>query len=63
MAKPMVDTAAVEAWAITQKRVTNGAIRKHFNLDEDEADVVYTYLKTSGIVGRMGKVLAGSHRD
>lgn len=54
--KPMVDTAEAEAWTKSQKRVTNKAIRERFDLDEDEADTVYLYLRTAGIVGRMGHV-------
>ena len=49
-------TALIEAWAKQQKRVTNGAIRRAFGLDENAADVVYAYLKTAGIVGSMGYV-------
>ena len=50
------ETALIEAWAKLQKRVTNGAIRRAFDPDEDAADVVYTYLKSAGIVGSMGYV-------
>ena len=46
----------LEEWAVTQKRVTNGSIRKQFNVDEETADLYYTYLKSAGIVGRMGMV-------
>lgn len=58
MAKPIVDTKEVEAWATTQKRVTNKMLRSRFNLDEDEADTVYFYLKTGGVIGSMGYVKA-----
>lgn len=50
------ETALIEAWAKLQKRVTNGAIRRAFDLNEEAADAVYAYLKTAGIVGHMGYV-------
>ena len=50
------ETALIEAWAKLQKRVTNGAIRRAFDLNEDAADVVYNHLKSAGIVGSMGYV-------
>ena len=56
--KPMVDTAEVEAWAKTQKRITNRMIRMRFDLNEDAADTVYSYLRTGGIIGSMGYVKA-----
>ena len=52
----MVDTEEVEAWAKAQKRVTNRAIRMRFDLNEDAADMVYSYLRTGGIIGSMGYV-------
>ena len=41
-------------WAKSQKRVTIGRIRKEFNVNEERAQVYYDYLKSTGIVGRMG---------
>ena len=57
MNKPMVDTKELETWAKSQKRITNGALRKRFDLGEEEADVCYSYLKSGGIVGSMGYVM------
>ena len=56
MTKLMVDTAEVEAWAKTQKRITNRMIRMRFDLNEEDADIVYSYLRTGGIIGSMGYV-------
>ena len=56
MDKPMVDTEEVKAWAKNQKRITNRMIRMRFDLNEDAADIVYSYLRTSGIIGSMGYV-------
>jgi ribosomal protein S25 len=49
---------SAEGWAKTQKRVTNGSLRKRFDISEDIADEVYKILKQEGIVGRMGYVEA-----
>lgn len=50
----MVNKKALTDWAIQQKRVTNGMIRKEFGIDEEWADQCYEYLRDTGIVGRMG---------
>lgn len=52
----MMRTEVLEAWARTQNRVTNGYIRKQFNVDEETAQGYYDYLRLSGIVGPMGYV-------
>lgn len=44
----------LEDWAKAQNRVTNGYIRKRFNVDEETAQEYYDYLKLAGIVGSMG---------
>ena len=46
----------LENWAKSQKRVTIGRIRKEFGVDEELAQDNYNYLKSAGIVGRMGYV-------
>lgn len=46
----------LESWAKSQKRVTVGRIRKEFGVDEEMAQDYYDYLKSAGIVGRMGYV-------
>lgn len=46
----------LENWAKSQKRVTIGRIRKEFGVDEELAQDYYDYLKSAGIVGRMGYV-------
>lgn len=46
----------LENWAKSQKRVTIGRIRKEFGVDEEVAQDYYDYLKSTGIVGRMGYV-------
>ena len=53
MNKPTVDTKALETWAKSQKRK---AIRDRFDLDEEDADMCYLYLKSEHIVGSMGYV-------
>ncbi len=45
-----------EAWAVSQKRVTNKMIRDRFDATEEEADDIYKSLKAQGIVGSMGYV-------
>lgn len=52
----IVKSVKLENWAKNQKRVTVGRIRKVFNVNEDCAQVYYDYLKSAGIVGRMGMV-------
>mgnify|MGYP007101978255 CR=1 FL=1 len=47
----------LESWAKAQTRVTNGRIRDRFDVDEEVAETYYAYLKTSGIVCRMGYVI------
>ena len=56
MNQPIVDTKALETWAKSQKRITNKVIRDRFELDEEEADICYLYLKSEDIVGSMGYV-------
>lgn len=46
----------LENWAKSQKRVTIGRIQKEFGVDENVAQNYYDYLKSAGIVGRMGYV-------
>ena len=46
----------LENRAKSQKRVTIGRIRKEFGVDEELAQDYYDYLKSAGIVGRMGYV-------
>lgn len=50
----------LEHWAKAQKRVTNKHIRNRFDVDEEQADEYYQYLKQIGIVGRMGMVIKES---
>nr|DAR59346.1 MAG TPA: DNA TRANSLOCASE FTSK-BINDING, CHROMOSOME PARTITION, ATP-BINDING, DNA-BINDING.4A [Caudoviricetes sp.] len=52
----MTKPEELEAWARTQNRITNGYIRKRFNVDEEMAQDYYDYLKQAGIVGGMGYV-------
>ena len=52
----MTKVEELEAWARTQNRITNGYIRKRFNVDEEMAQDYYDYLKQAGIVGGMGYV-------
>ena len=52
----MTKPEELEAWARTQNRITNGYIRKRFNVDEEMAQDYYDYLKQAGIVGSMGYV-------
>lgn len=53
----MSQSERLEAWAKTQKRVTNKMLRERFDVDEEMADDYYRYLKECGIVGRMGYVM------
>lgn len=46
----------LEQWAKGQKRITNKQIRDRFDADEEMATEYYDYLKSIGIVGRMGYV-------
>lgn len=50
------DVNEVEAWAKSQKRVTNKEIRKRFDLEYEDADTVYSFLKSVGVIGSMGYV-------
>ena len=50
----------LEHWAKAQKRVTNKYIRDRFDVDEEQADEYYQYLKQIGIVGRMWMVIKES---
>lgn len=52
----MTKSEELEAWARTQNRITNGYIRKRFNVDEEMAQDYYDYLKQAGIIGSMGYV-------
>lgn len=56
MRESMTKSDELEAWARTQNRITNGYIRKRFNVDEEMAQDYYDYLKQTGIVGSMGYV-------
>ena len=53
----------LEYWAKAQKRVTNKCIRDRFDVDEEQADEYYQYLKQIGIVGRMGMVIKESETN
>lgn len=52
----IIKSVKLENWAKDQKRVTIGRIRKKFNVNEEVAQDYYDYLKSTGIVGRMGMV-------
>ena len=52
----IIKSVKLENWAKSQKRVTIGRIRKEFNFNEERAQVYYDYLKSTGLVGRMGMV-------
>lgn len=52
----IIKSVKLENWAKDQKRVTIGRIRKEFNVSEEVAQDYYNYLKSTGIVGRMGYV-------
>ena len=53
----IIKSVKLENWAKSQKRVTIGRIRKEFGVDEEMAqNYYYDYLKSAGIVGRMGYV-------
>ena len=52
----IIRSIKLENWAKDQKRVTIGRIRKEFNISEEVAQDYYDYLKSAGIVGRMGMV-------
>ena len=56
MRESMTKSDELEAWARTQNRITNGYIRKQFDVDEEMAQDYYDYLKQTGIVGSMGYV-------
>ena len=46
----------LEQWAKGQTRITNKQIRDRFDVDEETATEYYDYLKSIGIVGRMGYI-------
>ena len=50
----LIKSVKLENWAKSQKRVTIGKIGKEFNVNEEVAQDYYDYLKSAGIVGRMG---------
>ena len=52
----IIKSVKSENWAKNQKRVTIGRIRKEFNVSEEVAQDYYDYLKSTGIIGRMGMV-------
>ena len=52
----LIKSVKLENWAKNQKRVTIGRIRKEFNVSEEVAQDYYDYLKSTGIIGRMGMV-------
>lgn len=52
----IIKSVKLENWAKSQKRVTIGRIRKEFGVYENVAQNYYDYLKSAGIVGRMGMV-------
>ena len=52
----IIKSVKLENWAKNQKRVTIGRIRKEFGVNENMAQDYYDYLKSAGIVGRMGMV-------
>lgn len=52
----IIKSVKLENWAKDQKRVMIGRIRKEFNVSEEVAQDYYNYLKSTGIVGRMGYV-------
>ena len=52
----ILKSVKLENWAKSQKRVTIGRIGKEFSVDEELAQDYYDYLKSVGIVGRMGMV-------
>ena len=52
----IIKSVKLENWAKSKKRVTIGRIRKEFGVDEEMAQNYYDYLKSAGIVGRMGYV-------
>lgn len=47
----------LEQWAKGRTRITNKLIRDRFDVDEEQADGYYQYLKQIGIIGRMGYVI------
>ena len=53
----------LEAWAKTQKRVTNKMLRERFDVGEEMADEYYWYLKKCGIVGSMGYVIRKERKE
>lgn len=54
---PVIEVKDLRAWAVSRKRITNKALRERFDITEEQADSVYAYLKSVGIVGSMGYVM------
>lgn len=54
---PIIKVRDLRAWAVSQKRITNKALQDRFGITEEQANYVYTYLKSAGIVGSMGYVM------
>lgn len=54
---PVIEAKDLRAWVVSQKRITNKALRDRYGITEGQADSVYTYLKSVGIVGSMGYVM------
>ena len=52
----IIKSVKLENWGKSQKRVTIATIRKKFKVNEEVAQDYYDYLKSTGIVGRMGMV-------
>ncbi len=54
---PVIKVKDLRAWAVSRNRITNKALRDRFDITEEQADSVYAYLKSVGIVGSMGYVM------
>lgn len=54
---PVIEVKDLRAWAVSRNRITNKALRERFDITEEQADSVYAYLKSVGIVGSMGYVM------
>ena len=52
----IIKSVKLENWAKNEKRVTIVRFQKEFGVDEYVAQIYYDYLKSAGIVGRMGYV-------
>ena len=59
----IIKSEKLENWAKNQKRVTIGRIQKEFGVDENVAQNYYDYLKSAGIVGRMGYVKSAEEKS